>query len=83
MTDGSFHSTEASGEVKLLMLKFYVSLQNMLERLSRDEEGQTAVEYGLVLALIAVAIVLAMALALNGVVADVVGKITDAINPPA
>ena len=48
MTGGSFHSTEASGEVKLLMLKFYISLQNMLERLSRDEEGQTAVEYGLV-----------------------------------
>ena len=34
------------------MLKLYVSLQNMLERLSRNEEGQTAVEYGLVVALI-------------------------------
>ena len=39
------------------MLKFYVSLQNMLERLSRNEEGQTAVEYGLVVALISVVIV--------------------------
>ena len=43
------------------MLKFYVSLQNMLERLSRNEEGQTAVEYGLVVALISVVIVGALA----------------------
>ena len=43
------------------MLKFYVSLQNMLERLSRNEEGQTAVEYGLVVALIAAVIVVALA----------------------
>jgi Flp pilus assembly pilin Flp len=62
------------------MLKLYVSLQNLLERVSRREEGQTAVEYGLVLALIAVVITTAMALGLGGVVDTVVTKVTDAIN---
>ena len=47
------------------MLKLYVSLQNMLEGISRNEEGQTAVEYGLVLALIAVALVGALAFGLT------------------
>jgi Flp pilus assembly pilin Flp len=62
------------------MLKLYISLQNLLERVSRREEGQTAVEYGLVLALIAVVITTAMALGLNGVVQTVVDKVTAAIN---
>ena len=61
------------------MLKLYVSLQNMLERLSRNEEGQTAVEYGLVVALIALVIVVALAAGMTTVIADVVDKITDAI----
>jgi pilus assembly protein Flp/PilA len=61
------------------MLKIYVSLQNMLERISRNEEGQTAVEYGLVLALIAIVIVTAMAAGLGGVVTNVVGKINTAL----
>ena len=33
MTGGSLQSTEAIGGGEILMLKFYVSLQNMLERL--------------------------------------------------
>jgi Flp pilus assembly pilin Flp len=66
--------------VNYYMLKLYVSLQNLLERVSRREEGQTAVEYGLVLALIAVVITAAMALGLNGVVDTVVTKVTNAIN---
>jgi pilus assembly protein Flp/PilA len=61
------------------MLNLYVSLQNMLERLSRNEEGQTAVEYGLVLALIAVVITIAMATGLGTVVTAVVAKVTTAI----
>jgi Flp pilus assembly pilin Flp len=61
------------------MLKLFVSLQNMLERLSR-EEGQTAVEYGLVLAVIAVAIVIAMKTGLSGVADTVVTKVTNAVN---
>jgi Flp pilus assembly pilin Flp len=61
------------------MLKLYVSLQNMLADIGRKEEGQTAVEYGLVIALISVVIAAAMALGLKGVVTDVVKKVTDAI----
>ena len=75
MTGGSFHSTEASGEVKTLMLKFYVSLQNMLERISRNEEGQTAVEYGLVVALISLIIVGALATGMGDVITNVVASI--------
>jgi Flp pilus assembly pilin Flp len=65
--------------VNYYMLTLYVSLQNLLERVSRREEGQTAVEYGLVLALIAVVITTAMALGLNGVVQTVVDKVNAAI----
>ena len=40
------------------MTQLFVWLQNRL----RDEEGQTAVEYAMVIALVAIAIVLALAL---------------------
>jgi Flp pilus assembly pilin Flp len=63
------------------MLKLYASLQIMLERLSR-EEGQTAVEYGLVLALIAVVVVGAVAgglTAAGGPIDSVMQTITDAL----
>jgi pilus assembly protein Flp/PilA len=40
------------------MLKSFVSLQNFLaESLRRDDRGATAVEYGLIVTLIAVAII--------------------------
>lgn len=43
------------------MLKSYVLVQNYLSRLiSRDDRGATAVEYGLMVALIAAAIVVAV-----------------------
>jgi pilus assembly protein Flp/PilA len=45
------------------MLKLYVSLQNFLSQpLRRDDRGATAVEYGLMVALIAAVIVTAVAL---------------------
>ena len=51
------------------MLKAYVSLQNFLSQpLRRDERGATAVEYGLMVALIAAVIV--------GVVTALGGKLT-------
>ena len=51
------------------MLKLYVSLQNFLSQpLRRDERGATAVEYGLMVALIAAVIV--------GVVTALGGKLT-------
>jgi pilus assembly protein Flp/PilA len=54
-------------------------LQNLLAQVRRDEEGQTAVEYGLVIAVIAVAIVVALAALLTGVAGDIATKVTDAI----
>lgn len=40
------------------MLSFYVTLQTLLQdRIRRDDRGATAVEYGLMVALIAVAII--------------------------
>jgi pilus assembly protein Flp/PilA len=43
------------------MLRQYIALQTML-RSRRDERGATAVEYGLMVALIAVAIIASVAL---------------------
>jgi pilus assembly protein Flp/PilA len=43
------------------MLRQYILLQDML-RTRRDEKGATAVEYGLMVALIAVAIIAAVSL---------------------
>ncbi len=45
------------------MIKFYVFLANFLsDRVTRDDRGATAVEYGLMVALIAVAIITAVTL---------------------
>jgi pilus assembly protein Flp/PilA len=57
------------------MLKLYVSLQNLIESVSRDEEGQTAVEYGLVVALVALVIVAALATGMNTVIGNIVEQI--------
>ena len=61
------------------MLKFYVSLQNMLERISRNEEGQTAVEYGLVVALVSAIIVGVLATGMGTAINTVVSDITAAL----
>jgi Flp pilus assembly pilin Flp len=57
---------------------FFLTLLVRIESI-RDEEGQTAIEYGLVLALIAVGIVVAMKLGLAGVASDVATKVTNAV----
>jgi pilus assembly protein Flp/PilA len=54
-------------------------LQALLAQVRRDEEGQTAVEYGLVIALIALVIVGVLATAMTGVFANLVGQINDAL----
>ena len=53
--------------------------RSLLAQLTHSEEGQTAVEYGLVLALIALVIVVAMATGLGDVVTTILGKITTAL----
>ena len=59
-----------------MLMNYFGSL---LAYLARNEEGQTAVEYGLVLALIALVIVAAIATGLGGVVTSVITSITNAI----
>ena len=53
--------------------------RNLLAQLVSDEKGQTAIEYSLVLALIAVVIVGVVATALTGVVPTIMKSITDAL----
>ena len=54
-------------------------LQGLLAELRRNEEGQTAVEYGLVIALIALVVVGLLATAMGGVIQNVIGQINAAL----
>jgi Flp pilus assembly pilin Flp len=54
-------------------------LQAVLAQVRRGEEGQTAVEYGLVIALIALVIVGVLATAMTGVINNIVGQINAAL----
>jgi pilus assembly protein Flp/PilA len=54
-------------------------LQGLLAHVRRGEEGQTAVEYGLVIALIALVIVGILATAMTGVIGNVVDQINAAL----
>ncbi len=59
------------------MLKLYVAVQNKLA-MAREEHGQTMAEYGVVLAVITIGIVVALtALAggINGALTKVTGKL--------
>jgi Flp pilus assembly pilin Flp len=53
--------------------------QAFLQRLGRDEEGQTAVEYALVLALVALVIVAILATGATSVINTVVAQLTNAV----
>jgi Flp pilus assembly pilin Flp len=62
------------------MLQLWIYFENVIARLERDEEGQTAVEYGLMLAVVVVGLVVALKAGLAGVIDTVVQKVTTAIN---
>jgi Flp pilus assembly pilin Flp len=53
--------------------------RGLLAQLIRDEKGQTAVEYGLVVALVCLVIVGALATGMGTVITDVVNKVTGAL----
>jgi Flp pilus assembly pilin Flp len=53
--------------------------RGLLAQLVRGEEGQTAVEYGLVVALVCLVIVAALATGMGTVIADVITKATTAV----
>ena len=55
---------------------FIAYMRSLLEQVGRDEEGQTAVEYALVLALIAVVIVGVVATGLTAAAGDIITEIT-------
>lgn len=60
------------------MTKFLVSLQSLLNSLRTEDEGATAVEYGLIVSLIAVVIiaaVTAVGLALQGTFNNIAGSL--------
>jgi Flp pilus assembly pilin Flp len=61
------------------MLQLWIYFENLVARVERDEEGQTAVEYGLMLALVAVGLVVLLKAGLAGVIDSVVTKVTNAI----
>ena len=61
------------------MMAFIVSLQNRLADL-RKEEGQAMVEYGLIIALIAILLVVALTF-LKDELVDVFNGIGDALTP--
>lgn len=61
------------------MLSLYM---NLSARLHRDEKGATAVEYGIMVALIAVVIIVAVTL-LGGTLQDLFGDVNCQINSPA
>ena len=50
---------------------------NVVNKLTHQEEGQTAVEYALVLALVAIVLVLALATGLGGALTSTIAKITN------
>jgi pilus assembly protein Flp/PilA len=60
------------------MLSLYT---NFSARLHRDEKGATAVEYGIMVALIAVVIIVAVTL-LGGTLQDLFGDVNCQINSP-
>lgn len=57
---------------------FMTFAHNLMGKLSR-EEGQTAVEYALVLALVAIVLVTALATGLGGALDTVISNITNAL----
>jgi pilus assembly protein Flp/PilA len=58
-----------------MMLTFLTNLQNFLPRLLRSERGATAVEYGLLVALIAVVVAIA-AIPMGNAISTVFGNVT-------
>ena len=48
-----------------LALRVYLGLREMVER-ARDEEGQTLAEYGLIMAVVAVSVMVVAAVAMRG-----------------
>lgn len=60
-------------------MKFYTKIQALTNSMRTDDEGATAVEYGLMVSLIAVAIIVAVSTlggSLSGMFTGITGRIT-------
>ena len=62
------------------MLQLYVWLKNFVEVDLRDEEGQTAVEYAMVVALVAIGLAIALATFGTDVFSQFWTKVGNALN---
>jgi Flp pilus assembly pilin Flp len=60
------------------MIKLHMFFRDLMDKMTR-EDGQTAVEYALVLSLVAIVLVIALATGLGGALDTVIGNITDAL----
>jgi pilus assembly protein Flp/PilA len=66
-----------------LALRVFVALKSVgsaIESRFQDEEGQTLAEYGLIMAVIAVAVVVAAGVAFRGAIIGAFGSATDCLN---
>jgi Flp pilus assembly pilin Flp len=66
-----------------LALRVFVALKGIgqsLESKFQDEEGQTLAEYGLIMAVIAVAVVVAAGVAFRGAIIGAFGSATNCLN---
>ena len=69
-----------------LALRVFVALKGIgqsLEAKFQDEEGQTLAEYGLIMAVIAVAVVVAAGVAFRGAIIGAFSAATDCLNAPS
>jgi Flp pilus assembly pilin Flp len=69
--------------MKNLALRVLVALQGIESKMTSkftDEEGQTLAEYGLIMAVIAVAVIVAAAVAFKGAIVDSFGSATNCLN---
>lgn len=57
-------------------------MRNFITRFAKDESGATAIEYGLIAALIAVGIILALT-TLGGKLSGIFGKVSDELEAAA
>ena len=65
--------------IKELALKVLVAIQS-LEAKVKDEEGQTLAEYGLIMAVIAVAVVVAAVVAFRGAIVTAFNSATNCLD---
>jgi Flp pilus assembly pilin Flp len=62
------------------MTKLHIFVRDLMDKLTSVEEGQTSVEYALVLSLVAIVLATALGLGLSGALDTVITSITNALS---